>query len=273
MQDEIDEEFPDWLRPFNPEEEKRKIPESYTIKEVIKAPLNFLMYNVNALFVDNYPAKMIPQFAKDMITFYSKKGDVVWDGFCGSGTVPRMANKLGRIGIGTDVNPKAIDLCKRHDPEHAEHYWVDDLATVNLKHYKPKLIVTSPPFGVSIGGDKNNYSTEKDDISNSPSIEVFLERFKPLLESYYHNLQPNGLLVMDSRDRTKGAKYYDLSRLFANLAVEIGFSVHAVYHIFLMPWQLYTFFQKDNKEIMPNVSFLDVYVFYKPKNKESKLGL
>jgi DNA modification methylase len=257
----------DWLRPFKPDDTQQTY---YKIQETIKSPLNFLMYNVNSIFYDDYPAKMPEDFARDMIRFYSKVGDIVYDGFCGSGTVPRVANKLGRIGLGSDINPAAIDLCTRHDPQNADRYFVQDLKTVKLEK-KANLIVSSPPFGISIAGDKNNYSNEKDDLSNSKSIEDFLEKIKPCFQAYYNNLVPNGLLILDSRDRTKNSFYYDLSRLFANICVEIGFKVHAVYHYFLMPWQLYTYRNKENNQIIPNVSFIDVYVFYKPKHANSLL--
>ena len=247
------------LKEFHSDEE---FPENYEILEKIKSPLNVLWYNVNSIFPDNYPAKMPQDFARDMILFYSKKGDTVFDGFNGSGTVPRIANKLGRIGIGTDVNPKAIKLSQDHDPSNADRYWQSDLKKVNLDK-KVDLILTSPPFGISIAGDKNNYSDEVDDLSNSKSIEEFLEKIRPCFQSYFDNLKPNGILIFDARDRTKDSKYYDLSVIFRNMCLEIGFKVHAKFFYFLMPYRLYTYKNHDNKQIMPNVSTMDVYCLYK----------
>lgn len=240
-----------------------KFPEEYIINEKIKAPLNVLWYNVNSIFPDNYPTKMPVDFARDMILFYSKKGDVVYDGFCGSGTVPRIANQFGRIGYGSDVNPKAVDLAQRHDPENKERYWIENLTNAKL-YQKADLILTSPPFGISIGGDKNNYSDESGDLSNSKTIPEFLKKLEPCFQSYYDNLKPNGILVFDSRDRTKGSLYYDLNRLFANICEKIGFKVHAKFFYFLMPWSLYTYRNKENHQIVPNVSTMDTYVMYKP---------
>lgn len=251
------------LKDFDTDEQ---FPENYEILEKIKSPLNVLWYNVNSIFPDNYPAKMPPDFARDMILFYSKKGDTVWDGFNGSGTVPRMANKLGRIGIGSDVNPKAIKLSQDHDVQHADRYWQSDLKKVKLEN-KADLILTSPPFGISIVGDKNNYSDEPDDLSNSKSIEEFLEKIKPCFQSYFDNLKPNGILIFDARDRTKDSKYYDLSVIFRNMCLEIGFKVHARFFYFLMPYRLYTYKNKENKHIMPNVSTMDSYVLYRPSNE------
>lgn len=253
----------DWEDIFAQKETNPKFPEVYTIETKIKAPLNVLWYNVNFEFLDDYPAKMPVDFARDMIKLYSNKGDMVYDGFCGSGTVPRVANELGRIGYGSDVNPKAVDLSKRHDPENAEKYFISDLSKVNLER-KAKLIITSPPFGISIGGDKNNYSNEDGDLSNSKSYEEFLIKIKPAFKSYFDNLEPNGLLIFDARDRTKGSFYFDLIRHFVNICVDLGFKVHCKYFYFLMPWSLYTFSNRENHQVLPNVSTMDVYVMYKP---------
>jgi len=255
------------LKEFDIDEE---FPEEYEINTVIKSPLNCLWYNVNSVFVDNYPAKMPYDFARDMINLYSKKGEIVWDGFCGSGIVPRLANKLGRIGYGSDVNSKAVELSKKHDLDNEEKYWVQDLKTVQLPK-KANLILTSPPFGISIGGDKNKYSNEKEDLSTSRTIQEFLKRIEPCFKAYYDNLEPNGILIFDSRDRTKDSLYYDLNRIFANICEKIGFKVHAKYFYFLMPWQLYTYRNKENKQIIPNVSTMDVYVLYKPNMEKLEI--
>jgi len=244
-------------------DEDQDFPLKYDIETKIKAPLNILWYNVNFKFEDNYPAKMPRDFARDMIELYSKEGDIVWDGFCGSGVVPRMANKLGRLGYGSDVNPKAVELSKNHDFTNKDKYWVDDLESVSLPK-KANLILTSPPFGISIGGDKNKYSDEKKDLSTSHTIQEFLKRIEPCFKSYYDNLIPNGLLIFDSRDRTKDSIYYDLNRIFCNMCEKIGFKVHAKYFYFLMPWSLYSYRNKENKQIVPNVSTMDAYVMYKP---------
>lgn len=47
-----------------------------------------------------------PKPIQRLIDFYSEVGDVVLDGFCGTGTVPGEAEKMGRIGIGVDVRPQ-----------------------------------------------------------------------------------------------------------------------------------------------------------------------
>lgn len=47
-----------------------------------------------------------PGMMSQLIDFYSEPGDTVMDGFCGTGTVMKVAEKMGRIGIGVDLRPK-----------------------------------------------------------------------------------------------------------------------------------------------------------------------
>jgi len=59
-----------------------------------------------------YPAMFIPQVARRLLLKYSKKGDVVCDIFCGSGTALIESKLLGRNAYGIDLNPLAVFLAK-----------------------------------------------------------------------------------------------------------------------------------------------------------------
>lgn len=54
-----------------------------------------------------YPAKFIPQLALALIVEYADEGDIVWDSFCGSGTLNVEAFRNNYHSIGTDINPVA----------------------------------------------------------------------------------------------------------------------------------------------------------------------
>lgn len=55
----------------------------------------------------NYPAMMIPQIARELISQYGKKASVLFDPYCGTGTSLVEANLVGIEAIGTDLNPLA----------------------------------------------------------------------------------------------------------------------------------------------------------------------
>lgn len=59
-----------------------------------------------------YPARMIPQVARRLVERYSMEGRLVFDPFCGSGTVLVESILLKRNTVGNDINPLAILLTK-----------------------------------------------------------------------------------------------------------------------------------------------------------------
>lgn len=60
-----------------------------------------------------HPATMPDKMAYDMITCFSKEGDVVFDPFMGSGTTIVAAHNLKRNFIGIDINQEYIDIAKK----------------------------------------------------------------------------------------------------------------------------------------------------------------
>jgi adenine-specific DNA methylase len=59
----------------------------------------------------SYPARMHPETAARLVASLSAPGQTVLDPFCGSGTVLVEARRLGRHGLGYDVNPLSRELC------------------------------------------------------------------------------------------------------------------------------------------------------------------
>lgn len=252
---------------------KEKFPEEFTIRKKLYSPLSVLHYNLTFEFDDDYPAKMPKDFARDMITLYSNEGDIVWDGCCGSGIVPRTANQMNRFGFGSDVNMKAIQLSKKHDPENIGNYECYDARDINSKEIfgkKVDLILSSLPFGLNIIGDKNNYSTESGDLSNSANYESFFQGSKEIIQSYFDNLKPNGICILDARDRLHRGKTIPLILEFLNQAIEIGFELVTRFYYELIPYRQMTYKHKPSGHIKAMPESMDVIVLVKPENE--KLG-
>ena len=261
----------DKLLPYEEVYEDPEFPDSYTIQTKIKSPLSVLKYNLNFLFEDDYPAKMNADFARDMILMYSHEGDLVWDGCCGSGTVPIIASGLRRLGMGTDVNPKAIDLAKQHATEHNFltecHFTVADART-SICLTKPDLILSSLPFGLNIAGDKNHYSEDPLDISNSVDYNQFFHNAEKIIQNYFNQLKGGGICILDARDRTTGGVLYDLVNYFRNFAIIAGFQIIARYYIEQPPYRMMTYRHKPTKFVMPMVDAMDAIVLYKPTDQK-----
>lgn len=97
-----------------------------------------------------YPAMFIPQVANRLLQKYSKRGDVVCDIFCGSGTALVESRILGRNSIGIDLNPFALFL-----------------ARVKTTEVDPKVLQTE-------------YFTLLERISKIPDAEIIKPQFNNL---------------------------------------------------------------------------------------------
>ncbi|MHA2081088.1 MAG: DNA methyltransferase, partial [Candidatus Thorarchaeota archaeon] len=62
--------------------------------------------------IHKFPAKFFPELPRYLIRKYSKKGDIVLDPMCGSGTVVLESMLNNRIGIGIDIDPIARLITK-----------------------------------------------------------------------------------------------------------------------------------------------------------------
>jgi site-specific DNA-methyltransferase (adenine-specific) len=59
-----------------------------------------------------HPAQFPEALARDHILSWSNEGDIVLDPFNGSGTTTKMARKMGRRGIGLEINPEYCEIAK-----------------------------------------------------------------------------------------------------------------------------------------------------------------
>ena len=248
---------------------KEKFPESFEIKKKLYSPLSILHYNLTFHFQDNYPAKMPKDFARDMIELYSTEGDFIFDGCCGSGIVPRIANQMKRNGFGSDINPKAIELCKKLDSQYETRYSVMDSRETSELSHTYHLILSSLPFGLNIIGNKNNYSPNPADISNCSDYNSFFLQAEKIIKNYFDILIPNGVLVLDARDRLHNGKTICLILEFLKIAQKVGFELVTRFYYELIPYRQMTYKHKPSGNLKAMPASTDVIVL--TKLEDSKL--
>lgn len=173
-----------------------------------------------------YPVKL----AERAITMYSGKGDLVFDPFNGIGSTLVAAAKLGRKGLGIELNPRFVQLTNEWLAEEENLFTttIKDVSVVNddcrkmEKYLDPnsvQLTVTSPPYAnfiqrsvkdretthkTSLIVKDNNsrvkaYSDHKDDFGNL-DYDQFLLDSQELFKSLLVVTKPNGYAVWVVKD-------------------------------------------------------------------------
>lgn len=197
-----------------------------------------------------------PKLCDRVIKMYSKRGDLVFDPFLGTGITLQVAKKLERRGVGIELNKEFVKIAKKLTSqsslkeEYDQKIINDD--TRNMKEHIEKdsvqLILTSPPYAnfirKSVEDRKkthkkslislNNkskvkpYSDDERDFGNYP-YDYFLEEIKKILAKCFYVTKPGGYnvwVVKDYRDTKNKIPYIDFHSDIANLGIKVGFNYH-----------------------------------------------
>ena len=62
---------------------------------------------------NSYHGNFVPQIPRQLILRYTKKNDIVFDPFAGSGTTLIVANNTNRYSVGLEIDLKYCELSKQ----------------------------------------------------------------------------------------------------------------------------------------------------------------
>jgi len=165
-----------------------------------------------------YWGNFIPQIPNQFLRRYTKKGEWVLDPFLGSGTTLIECKRLGRNGIGIELNDKVIKLAKDNLRKEKNINKIKtkaikgDSKKVDLKSELKKLKIDSvqfvllhPPYW-----DIIKFSKNKSDLSNASSVKDFLNMFGKIIDNTCSVLDKGRYLAIVIGDKYSDGEWIPL---------------------------------------------------------------
>jgi len=183
-----------------------------------------------------YWGNFIPQIPHQMMLRYTKEVDWVLDAFAGSGTTLIECRKLGRNGIGIELNQeiaqKARDLIlEEPNPFNVKSEIVaGDAKVINypetLERFgvqQVQLIIMHPPYH-----DIIPFSEDADDLSNSGTTEEFLADFAQVVKNATPVLEKERFLALVIGDKYAKGEWIPLGFYCMQEVLKHGYSLKSI---------------------------------------------
>ena len=183
-----------------------------------------------------YHGNFIPQIPHQFILRYTKKNEIVFDPFLGSGTTAYEAESLNRNFIGIDIQKKLVDYVgKNIEPKNnfsdlitGDSTKIETFEKVKevLKKQGKKnvqLAILHPPYA-----DIIKFSESKDDLSNAKSLKEFLEKFSEVLKNTIEILEKGRYLAIVIGDKYTAGQWIPLGFYCMNEAQKLNLTLKSV---------------------------------------------
>ncbi len=186
----------------------------------------------------DYHGNFIPQIATQIYTRYTRPDDVVVDLFLGSGTSAIEALRMGRRCIGVELKPDLVAYVRgkiderllgdrirvlQGDSTRAETAAQVQAALTGWGVSHAQLLVLHPPYH-----DIIQFGDSAADLSNAPTLDVFLDQFEAVAGHGCSLLEPGRFAVLVIGDKYAKGELTPLGFLCMQRAQRVGYRVKAI---------------------------------------------
>lgn len=198
----------------------------------------------------SHPALFPLALVERLLQIFTLPGDTVLDPFMGSGSTLLGALRLGRRGVGLEINGNYIGMFKRRllemqgkqgekgndfaDGENEDVVSVIEDDARNLHHYfAPEsldLCLTSPPYWNILKAKRTadhkptrNYGEARHDLGNIEEYSFFLDELYKVFLGVYQALKMGKYCIVVVMDIRKKNIFYPLHMDLSRLLLSLGF--------------------------------------------------
>ncbi len=183
-----------------------------------------------------YWGNFIPEIPRQMMLRYTQAEEWVLDPFVGSGTTLIECRRLGRNGLGIELNPEvAGHAMARLDQEPNPHHVVTEIAVGDSRMLdieavlaergvtQVQLMVMHPPYH-----DIIQFSESDRDLSNAPSVDEFVHRLTDVVHNTYDWLASGRYLAIIIGDKYEDGAWIPLGFRVMDAVLQQGYQLKSI---------------------------------------------
>jgi DNA modification methylase len=202
-----------------------------------------------------------PELMADIISFFSKQGELVLDPFAGVGGTLLGAALCRRESLGFEINPAWVAIYARikqdflvygtrldhrvenYDGPETTREITGKLLTgdclqliTELPDNSDDVVATDPPYGCQHGAGgfarETNFNMfnpgEAHDFANAPDFSAYFELMRRLGQEVFRVLKPKHYFIILIGDRYKNGEFVPLGHYVANVMRQTGFKLKGI---------------------------------------------